>query len=662
MDRFLGALKMPTKLLENLRAWPRTASKHGRPSTRAILFSTAFSLFILAVACAPYRHFVADDTLISLRYAERFLQGHGLTWSEGARVEGYSNFSWVMLCAALGRLGLDLVVASKALGVLCMSSVCVSLAAVARFGPCPSRSVFPLFVAQLFWVSLGPTAVWAMGGLEQPLVVASWVAAAACLLVASSRSRAMPWIFWSSAALALHTLTRPDGILQAVLLAASWIFCQDEVKARPRWIDGLLIVSLPVAAWVGLTAFRYHYYDALVPNTALIKISFSLSRLTGGLRYVALAISSIALIIVPSLLWALYRGRQSQALRLGWNFLALGSVWLAYLVFIGGDIFPSHRHMTLFFGVFALSFLFWMQDLESVLASRFSAARLKTVSFLVFCIFGMAQHRTADTQAAQRERWEWNGKAVGEALLAAFGKEEPTFAVTAAGSLPYYSKLPSIDQLGLNDRYIAEHPSKGAGKGQLGHDFGNGAYVLGRKPEIISLCGVFGALSPCFSGGKEMYEMPEFTESYRPVALRIQHTSKTQRRRDEDWFISWLWFRWNSPKVGLRELPGENPQRIAFSVPAFLGANSEQLPTELEADELVVHLAPGQQIRLPLPGELIDLRGGLELKGPDGLHLLPFLDTGLQEVRLENRSKELLTLGRVEVYGNRGVGRPVLAR
>ena len=36
-------------------------------------------------------------------------------------------------------------------------------------------------------------------------------------------------------------------------------------------------------------------------------------------------------------------------------------------------------------------------------------------------------------------------------------EEEPLFAVTAAGCLPYFSELPALDMLGLNDRHIAHH-------------------------------------------------------------------------------------------------------------------------------------------------------------------------------------------------------------
>ena len=51
--------------------------------------------------------FLTDDAFISFRYARNLLEGHGLVFNPGERVEGYSNFLWVLELAALwGVFGL----------------------------------------------------------------------------------------------------------------------------------------------------------------------------------------------------------------------------------------------------------------------------------------------------------------------------------------------------------------------------------------------------------------------------------------------------------------------------------------------------------------------------------------------------------------------------
>ena len=50
---------------------------------------------------------LTDDAFISFRYARNLLEGHGLVFNPGERVEGYTNFLWVLELAALwGLFGL----------------------------------------------------------------------------------------------------------------------------------------------------------------------------------------------------------------------------------------------------------------------------------------------------------------------------------------------------------------------------------------------------------------------------------------------------------------------------------------------------------------------------------------------------------------------------
>ena len=52
---------------------------------------------VLVGHAAYYYPFIADDAFISLRYAYRFVQGLGLTWTDGKPVEGYTNFLWGLI-------------------------------------------------------------------------------------------------------------------------------------------------------------------------------------------------------------------------------------------------------------------------------------------------------------------------------------------------------------------------------------------------------------------------------------------------------------------------------------------------------------------------------------------------------------------------------------
>src|SRR5262245_5079445 len=65
----------------------------------------AACLLLLIVHAAAY-WFLTDDAFISFRYARNFSAGAGLVFNPGfERVEGYSNFLWVLILAAGNRLG-----------------------------------------------------------------------------------------------------------------------------------------------------------------------------------------------------------------------------------------------------------------------------------------------------------------------------------------------------------------------------------------------------------------------------------------------------------------------------------------------------------------------------------------------------------------------------
>src|SRR4051812_12787413 len=73
---------------------------------------------LLLLHAGRYLPFISDDALISLRYARRLIDGHGLSWTGGPPVEGYSNLLWILVLAAAGLMRIDLIHSARVLGVL----------------------------------------------------------------------------------------------------------------------------------------------------------------------------------------------------------------------------------------------------------------------------------------------------------------------------------------------------------------------------------------------------------------------------------------------------------------------------------------------------------------------------------------------------------------
>ena len=86
-------------------------------------------------------------------------------------------------------------------------------------------------------------------------------------------------------------------------------------------------------------------------------------------------------------------------------------------------------------------------------------------------------------------------------------------ALNAAGIIAYYSRLPTIDMLGLNDRHIARHGRRDRSL-RLGHQAGDGAYVLTLRPDLIQFGPSWGEARPMFIGDRELHRSPEFQRRY----------------------------------------------------------------------------------------------------------------------------------------------------
>ena len=71
----------------------------GRYGRRGVLWVALALLGLCLAGHALHYDYVVDDAFISFRYAQNFLQGHGLVYNPGERVEGYTNFLWVLLVA-----------------------------------------------------------------------------------------------------------------------------------------------------------------------------------------------------------------------------------------------------------------------------------------------------------------------------------------------------------------------------------------------------------------------------------------------------------------------------------------------------------------------------------------------------------------------------------
>ncbi|MEK9148506.1 MAG: hypothetical protein AAB267_00510, partial [Candidatus Desantisbacteria bacterium] len=111
-----------------------------------------------------FRFFIMDDAFTSFRYAQNLVDGHGLVYNPGERVEGYTNFLWTLIIACFMKTGFQPEGLSQVLGVI---SGAIGIILVFLLSSKIAQKDKPLnLIACLFLSANTCYAVWAIAGME----------------------------------------------------------------------------------------------------------------------------------------------------------------------------------------------------------------------------------------------------------------------------------------------------------------------------------------------------------------------------------------------------------------------------------------------------------------------------------------------------------------
>jgi hypothetical protein len=478
-----------------------------------------------------YGYFMTDDAFISLRYSERLLEGKGLTWNDFERVEGYSDLLWVLLCAVPGLFGAGLVSGARALGALCTAATLGAVVAAVR----PTRPIQWLGAALALgmFVASDSIAVWSMGGLESPLVGAllSWGIVTA---LASARGGGRAATIGAGVCFGLICWARIDAPLWPAAAIVGLL-----LGYRKRALRTCLAIGVGAATCIALQlVFRLAYYHDYLPNTAYAKVALTDDRLQSGLEHLKSSLLPLGASWLALVSCGLHGLRHPRLRPMAILHLVLASAWTVYLVRVGGDIFPAWRLLTYVVVVAGMLVAFVLGD---DLRSPIAPAALRWTTTLV-ALAAVGSYFNPQNWA-KVEVWQWHGQVVGKTLARMFGDARPLVAVDAAGTIPYYSKLPALDMLGLTDQYLAHHRPKNMGSGFMGHELGDASYFLQRAPDIIC----FG-VPPCQQPGKfpaqvQMVARREFQRGYAPLHFETTNGNQT--------LTAILWVR-REGRIGIR--------------------------------------------------------------------------------------------------------------
>lgn len=270
--------------------------------------------------CGLFTGYVKDDAYISFRYAANLVHGNGLVFNAGERLEGYTNFLWVLLAAVAHLLGAgpDNAIALWTCRVVSVGALMTLPWAVQRLaghlGATGTRAGAVAAGATLAVVLHPAIGLYAMSGLEAIVfvVLTAWIV-----------ERWLAGAFgWALALATVSALLRPEGHLLVMLAGLG------ALQAR-HW----RALILPTGVLGAYHTFRWLYFGALLPNTFRVKsgsgafpwrgTEVAVDTLLYGSGPVLLVLAALGLLLVRS--------------RRTWAVGALAGFFIAYLIWVGGD-------------------------------------------------------------------------------------------------------------------------------------------------------------------------------------------------------------------------------------------------------------------------------------------------------------------------------------
>jgi tetratricopeptide (TPR) repeat protein len=458
-------------------------------------------------------NFTQDDAFISYRYVKNFVNGHGLVFNPGEKVEGYTNFLWIILLSIFARFGLDIIVVSKILGI---ASGCITLFLLYKISvlvfqkenrstSSPQSWFFALFPSFLL-ASNSAFAYWSISGLETVFfLMAILLSVYFYLSISNFINQRLATLFG-----ALSTLIRPEGVLIfLIIMLHKLFFKKDKLKDCLLSLAGFIALLLP------FLIFKIVYYGDILPNSFYAKTGFSLEYIKSGLEYFWLFLRHYALWGILYLLPILFYKSLDEKQKL---FLLFIYIYTFYVIIIGGDVLMVHRF---FLPVLPFLYLFYALSVRKLfLMFKKRSLRILISVSLIFLLSGVTllmPHQWISGVRKREKSLVEKMKFWAESLNEFYGSNF-TIAASTIGALSYYLDAKVIDMLGLTDKYISRHPQMipGMVSSWKERNF-NTQYLLSLDPDFI----LFSTeRKPSAPAERALFLNSKFRDNYYPILFR----------------------------------------------------------------------------------------------------------------------------------------------
>jgi len=475
---------------------------------RAILF---LSLVLVIFYLYGTWFYPTDDAYISYRYAQNLAEGNGLVYNLGERVEGYSNFLWVLINSIPFYFGCEdpiyfSIILSMALYFLLVVVFIKALqkevdrlaredAQIVNFAYFAIFGLLLLAVDIRFFLHMNT-------GLETIFFCTIFF-----LAVFWEKITSRKWRYLWSLLLVLLLLIRADGFVYAgILLFAFFIKTLVKRESLRGFFTNLGIFVIAVIIYLG---WRWSYYHELLPNTYYAKTTaLSYEQELFGFVYTIKFLSSMGLVMLFSLVGLFYRSIKENI-----HFLILIISVMIYITYIGGDWMPHDRFYIPLIPIFCL-----FAGIGAIKLAQY-VKRFKVIISLVILMLVVVNLLALVHTMSLRKIFHMETKYHEDIVIMKdiglyiknHSDEDDKIAVNFAGMVPYYSRRYTIDMTGLNDKHIAS-----LGRGL--HKNWDVEYVLSKKPLYIMMYSKPKmdevGIHFVWGGAEELYYHPLFQKNY----------------------------------------------------------------------------------------------------------------------------------------------------
>ena len=319
---------------------------------------------------------VGDDSQITIRQIWNFINGDGITFNVGERVQAFTHPIWFLVLSSIiavsGEVFNTVIILSATLSIL---SILIILKFELDQNSSHQNLLSPIFLLLFSWAFCDYTT----SGLENPLSF-FLVSVLLYLIYYKTWHQHLKFTF---VILAFLILNRLDYVVLFAPIALLFLY---EIKSIRKILNGIWPGLLILVSWFCFATF---YFGAPLPNTFYAKLNNDFNTLDSirhGLNYIfALKYDASTIVIIFSGLLISFFSKNSKLIA-----LSIGQIlYICYIIWSGGDFMQGRFFSVLVLlsiGIIVLSF-----KSRSLFSAGFQ--NFFFIGAIVICIFFMANSK-----------------------------------------------------------------------------------------------------------------------------------------------------------------------------------------------------------------------------------------------------------------------------